>query len=398
MKAIYSLGYNLSVKFCYFFLNYIAINLLLIKDYGKFTLLYSTITSALIVTGFGLLYSSNIITSKWYNKNNKFLMEYFKFSLYLIFILSLFFSLIISIFYNNFVLIFFIIFIFSISFMMDGFFYGISKINILFFLGGGALIFSLPIIYLFVTKYGFKGALFGFLFSKLFLVLGQVFFFIRIFKNNLFLDLKINKINKIILFYRKYNMPLVLSGLIATPVITLCIYMLSFFKGVEEVAVFSWCYQVYLLGMFIPVALGSYYLSIFSKSNLNDKIIHMNKVTKFNIAISTISMILMFFLTKYILVLGNVEQYSDAYIIFYSFIITMFFYSLNLGYVSLWSSLGKNIFQLKLQLLWSCLLVLVVLSFVRKYGALSIPLGMSIGFIMQYIIQSYSLNKIKEQK
>ncbi len=394
MKAIYSLGYSLSVKFCLFFLNYIAINYMLLSEYGEFSLLHSTINSILIFSGLGLLYSSNILTSKWFLKKPYFVIEYFKLSIYLILGLSLMFSILMSFFYDNIFLIFLIIFFFSISFLLDGFFYGISEIKRLFVFGCFSLIFSIPLIYYLVVNYSLKGALIGLIFSKILLIIFQLNYFYKKILMNKNIIFRVKYLKEIILFYKKYNIPMVISGLIATPVITFCMYVLSSRKGMEEVAIFSWCYQIYLLAMFIPVALGSYYLSMFSKINLDDKKKNIDKVTRFNILISILASVVMLFFSEIILSLGGVGNYSNSLVVFYSFIVTMFFYSLNLGYVSLWSSLGKNKFQLKMQFLWALSLIITVLVLVDSFGAISMPIGMSLGFLFQFIVQRYKFKSL----
>ena len=40
------------------------------------------------------------------------------------------------------------------------------------------------------------------------------------------------------------------------------------------------------------------------------------------------------------------------------------------------------------RILWSALLVVFVLVFVERLGAMAIPIGMTVGFVAQYLIQN----------
>lgn len=386
MKAIYSLGYTFSIKSFAFILNYIVVSFLVLKEYGSFSLIFSTLNSVIVVACLGLLYSANIFTSKWIEKNNKYIFNYFKFSFYLMFVLALLFSIVIFYLYGYFLSAFFAILIFSTSTLLEGFFYGVGEIKKLFFYGIINLILSLTLSFLLVKNKGLDGAILSLAFSRLFIFIFQLrYFFAKIEHDGVF---RVNYLKAIILFYKKYNLPLLMSALIATPIVTLVIYILSIRKGLEAVAIFSWCYQIYLLGMFVPTALGTYYLSVLNKQDHSSKLMVMRKITKFNFLISTFAILFLLVLSKFVLSLGHIESLKQSYYVYYAFLVCMLFYSLNLGYLSFWSSVGKNGFYLKLQILWSALLVVFVLVFVERLGAMAIPIGMTVGFVAQYLIQN----------
>lgn len=386
MKPIYSLGYTFSVKSFAFILNYIVVSSLILKEYGSFSLIFSTLNSIIVVASLGLLYSANIFTSKWIGRNNKYIFNYFKFSFYLMTFLSLLSSIAIFYIYGYFFSVFFAILIFSASTLLEGFFYGVGEIKRLFIYGALNLALSLILSFLLVKNKGLDGAMLSLAFSRFLLFIFQLkYFFVKIESDGLF---GVRYLKAIILFYKKYNIPLLISALIATPVVTLVIYMLSIRKGLEAVAIFSWCYQIYLLGMFVPTALGTYYLSVLNRKDHNSKLMVMKKITKFNLLISVIAILFLLILSKFILKLGHIESFEESYKVYYAFLLCMLFYSLNLGYLSFWSSVGKNTFYLKMQVLWSALLVIFVLIFVGELGALAIPIGMAAGFIAQYLIQN----------
>lgn len=392
MKAIYSILYTSSAKGFSFFLNYIAISLLILESYGEFSLIFSTVNSLVVVTSLGLLYSGSIISSKWMDKNKDYVFNYYKFSFYVIFILSLIFSYIFSIFYGNFIWIFLSVLIFSLVSLFDGFFYGIGSIKKLTVLGLINFSIIIPITYLLIKNLNLYGAILVLAFCKIFLVIVQAYYFIKEFeKNNFYIKLKYT--NQILLFYRKYNLPLLISGFIATPVVTASIYILSISKNLEEVAVFSWIYQIYLLGMFLPISLGSYYLSILNKKNIKNKIDYIFKINKFNLLMTILSVFIIFIMKYIILQSGKIEDISSSSDVFNMFLVCMILYSLNLGFLSFWSSIGKNYFHLILQSLWAVTLILTVVLSVNKLGAISIPLGMSFGFMLQYILQFFTLKK-----
>lgn len=393
MKAIYSIGYTFSTKSFAFILNYMVINFLLLSEYGQFSIIFSIINSFIVVSSLGLLYSANVISSKWMLRNPKYVLNYFKISFLLIFILSLIFSLIIFYIHGYFISVFLTILIFSLVTLFEGFFYGVGEIKKIFLYGVVNLILSLSISLFFIKSLGLDGAIFSLAISKIFLLVMQVRYF---FKNIEFDDFfTVSYIKAIFLFYKKYNFPLVMSALIATPIVTLTIYILSIRKGLEEVAVFSWCYQIYLLGMFIPTALGTYYLSILNKKSNEDKFKVMRGITKFNLIVTIVAIAMLFLVSPLILKVGKIEGFKSSYYIYNTFLICMFFYSLNLGFLSFWSSIGENSFYLKMQILWSLVVLIVVLIFVDFLGGVSIPLGMALGFFIQYLIQLLRLKNIQ---
>lgn len=394
MNAIYSIGYTFSSKGFVFILNYLAINFLLLHNYGEFSLIFSTINSFVVISGLGLLYSGSIISSKWMRRNKAYAFDYFKFSSYLIFALSFIFSLIYYFYCGYFFSVFFAIFFYSIATLFDGFFYGIGEIKKIFFYGILNLLFSIVLSILLIKYKGLDGAIYSIVFSKILLIFFQSILFFQKFKGEK-INFKIKYKKQIFLFYRKNNIPLVLSALIATPVITFVIYILSLNKGLEDVAVFSWCYQIYLIGMFIPMALNSYYLSILNKKDNLGKMILIKKINSFNVFVCFFSIVILYLLSSYILRLGKIDHIYDAYIVFYGFLFCIFFYGINLGFLSFWSSVGKSKYHLKMQVLWSLVLVLVVGLLVNKLGALSIPIGMCAGFIMQYFFQKKEISQMK---
>jgi|GEM_PF-4314177 len=394
MNALYSIGYSLTAKGFAFILNYIAINLLLLDSYGQFSLIFSTINSFVVVTSLGLLYCGNIISSKWMHKNREYVFNYFKFSFFLIVLLSLFFSSIYSLFSSNILIIFLSIFLYSLVFLFDGFLYGIGDIKKLFIFGIINFVFSIVVSLILMIYFDLQGALYALVFSKIILVLFQFVVFFKKF-NNYNYDFRLKYKKQIFLFYKKNNIPIILSSLIATPIITFLMYILSYKSGLKEVAVFSWCYQIYLLGMFIPMALSSYYISILNKKINEDKKKFLLKITLFNIISSILLCIVFFLLKNIILSFGNIAEISQARKVFDTFMLCMIAYSINLGFFSYWSSIGKSYLHLRMQIIWSFIVCLFTLVLVDKSGALSIPISMIIAFVVQFILQIIELNKVK---
>lgn len=394
MNALYSIGYSLTAKGFAFILNYIAINLLLLDSYGQFSLIFSTINSFIVVTSLGLLYCGNIISSKWMAKNREYVFNYFKFSFLLIVFLSFLFSGVYSLFSGNFLTIFLSTFLYSLVFLFDGFLYGIGYIKKLFIFGLINFVFSLMCSYFLMSNFGLKGALYALVFSKILLTILQSILFLKKF-NNYSYGFKLKYTKQIFLFYKKNNIPIILSSLIATPIVTLLMYILSYNNGLKGVAVFSWCYQIYLLGMFVPMALGSYYITILNRKINEDKKIILLKITVFNI-ISSLFLCIVFFVFKNpILSFGNIYEISEAHKVFDAFMLCMIAYSINLGFFSYWSSIGKSYLHLRMQIIWSFIVFLLTLILVNKWGALSIPISMSIAFIVQFLAQIVELNKVK---
>lgn len=391
--AIFSIGYTFTTKSFVFLVNYLAVNYLILKEYGDFSIFISTMSSLVVISSLGLLYSGNVIVSKWIEKNKSFVFNYFKISIFLIFLLSIFLSIISYILIGFYIESVLCVLFFSLTILFESFFYGLNKVDKLFYIGFINLIFSAIIIYFLINNYGLYGAILGYIFSKLILLFFQ---FHEFFKN---FDLSVYEINKnkrkaVYLYYKKYNFPLLMSALISTPIITLVLYLLSYSKGSEEVAIYSWCYQIYLLGMFIPAALGGYYLTLLNKLKNNDKKDVMNKINLFNISITLLTILILYLFSSFILRMGNIEGIEHAKYTFYAFLVCMFFYSLNLSFMSFWVSIGKSNFYFKIQLFWAMLVLLLTWFFVKEYGSLVIPLVMSFAYFCQFLWQKYTLNHL----
>lgn len=390
-NAIYSIGYTLITKGFTFIVNLLAVKYLLLKDYGVFSIFLSTANSLVILTSLGLLYCGNVVVSKWMDTNKEFVFSYFKFSFYIISFLS-FIILFIGYFLTSFYLeIFLCVYVFSLVTLMESFFYGLNSIKNLFTYSIINIIIAILFSFFLIKEFGLYGAILSFCMSKSCLLLLQLLDFSKYFDKKL-LVFSIYKKKNILGFYKKHNLPLLFSGLISTPVITLVLYVLSFFKGTEEVAIYAWCYQIYLLGMILPASLGTYYLTILNrKKNLEKKIL-MSKISIFNVSITFLTILILYLISPLLMEMGGLSYSAQALKTFNMFLVCMFFYSLNMNFMSFWVSIGKSSYFVKLQLLWVAVVLTTLLVFVEKYGAVSIPLAMSLAYLVQYIVQKLKFN------
>lgn len=390
-QAVFSIGYTFTAKSFIFIINYLAVTYLVLKEYGEFSLFLSTITSCVVIASLGLLYSGNVVVSKWLVKNKAFVADYFKISMLIIAILSFVFSIVSYILTDYFFESFFAIFFFSLGVLFESFFYGTSRYKELFIFGFLNLIVSLALFFALIKGFSLYGAILGFVFSKTIIVMLQFSQFLKKFTN--FFNFKLTKKDSVFIYFKKFNAPLLLSAIISGPVLTLILYMLSYFRGNEEVAIYSWCYQIYLLGMFIPASLGAYYLTILNKKSNQDKLSLMKKITLFNVLSTLFTILVLALLSPLLLGASELSNNPIARYTFFSFLICMFFYSLNLSYMSLWVSLGKSYYHFRIQLLWSFISLILIYFFVDTYGAITLPLSMAVAYSIQYIYQSIKLKE-----
>lgn len=392
-NALLSILYTIITKGYTFVLNYIAITYLVLKQYGEFSLFLSTINSMVVIASLGLLYSGNVVVSKWMEKNSKFVLEYFIFSFFLISLISCLLAIIAYLLTGYYIESFICILVFGLTVLMESFFFGLNKFNRLVNFGIFNAIFSVILVFILTKYYGLIGAVWGFTFSKLVLLILQAREFNKFFKIS-YSSFKITKVKSIITYFVKHNLPLLLSALISTPVLTLAMYILSYYKGHEELAIYSWCYQIYLLGMFVPASLGNYYLSILNKQSRDKKNLLMRKINFFNVSVTIVTILLMFLSMSLLLKLGNLESNLLAKKTFYYFLIAMFFYSFNLSFMSFWSSIGKASLHLNVQFIWALVLILTTLLCVDIMGSRALPIAMALAYFIQGIYQQYKFNEI----
>lgn len=390
-QAVFSIGYTFTAKSFIFIINYLAVTYLVLKEYGEFSLFLSTITSCVVIASLGLLYSGNVVVSKWLVKNKAFVADYFKISILIIAILSFVFSILSYILTDYFFESFFAIFFFSLGVLFESFFYGNSRYKELFIFGFLNLIISVALFFALIKGFSLYGAILGFIFSKTIIVILQFSQFLKNFTN--FFNFKLAKKKSVFIYFKKFNAPLLLSAIISGPILTLILYMLSYFRGNEEVAIYSWCYQIYLLGMFVPTSLGSYYLTILNKKDKQDKLGLMRKITLFNVSSTLLTILVLALISPFLLSVSELSNNPMAKYIFFYFLICMFFYSLNLSYMSLWVSVGKSYYHFRMQLLWSIVSLTLIYFFVSKYGAITLPLSMAVAYLIQYIYQSLKLKE-----
>lgn len=390
-QAVFSIGYTFTAKSFIFIINYLAVTYLVLEEYGEFSLFLSTITSCVVIASLGLLYSGNVVVSKWLVKNKAFVADYFKISILIIAILSFVFSILSYILTDYFFESFFAIFFFSLGVLFESFFYGNSRYKELFIFGFLNLIISVALFFALIKGFSLYGAILGFIFSKTIIVILQFSQFLKNFTN--FFNFKLAKKKSVFIYFKKFNAPLLLSSIISGPILTLILYMLSYFRGNEEVAIYSWCYQIYLLGMFVPASLGSYYLTILNKKDKQDKLGLMRKITLFNVSSTLLTILVLALISPFLLSVSELSKNPMAKYIFFYFLICMFFYSLNLSYMSLWVSIGKSYYHFRMQLLWSIVSLTLIYFFVSKYGAITLPLSMAVAYLIQYIYQSLKLKE-----
>lgn len=395
-QAVFSIGYTFTAKSFIFIINYLAVTYLVLKEYGEFSLFLSTITSCVVIASLGLLYSGNVVVSKWLGKNKAFVADYFKISMLIIAILSFVFSIVSYILTSYFFESFFAIFFFSLGILFESFFYGNSRYKELFIFGFLNLIVSIALFFALIKGFGLYGAILGFIFSKTLIVILQFRQFLKNFTN--FFNFKLTKRDSVFIYFKKFNAPLLLSAIISGPILTLILYMLSYFRGNEEVAIYSWCYQIYLLGMFVPASLGVYYLTIFNKKAKQDKLSLMKKITLFNVSSTLLTILVLALISPLLLGVSEISNTPMAKYTFFSFLICMFFYSLNLSYMSLWVSLGKSHFHLYFQLIWSLTCVILSFIFLHHFSAFVIPLIMSLAYLCQFLIQKLMIYRVIKRK
>lgn len=387
-QVFYSIGANLLSKGGLLLINLVSAKILLVENYGilSYILTLIGVTSSFVLAGSGV--SVNVVVAQ--NSHNKSRVNNFiTFSILIACLISPVACYIILLLNSTadknveymYIYMLIITVLYSINSIGDSAFIGNKRYKELFFVAAIVFIINIPLFYLFVENYELYGALISiFLYRFFYLLIISCFNL----KNNYFsLDFNNNFKNSFnIEAFKKLSLPSFLSGIILMPALAIGFNFLTIQEnGFEKLAYFMIIYQIYLVAVFIPSSLNSFYISKFSSERNKSDIYFMAKV---NILFSGIVAIILYLTQDLLWYYLGEKYYKNSLECLNIMLVVIILYSLTTVFSSYWPSIGKAWIGTCMNLIWalSFLSVGYILNSIYNYG----QIGLAYSFLFAYTI------------
>lgn len=395
LNVVYSVGYGVVSRGSLLLINFIAVKLLTGSEFGEFSYLLSIVSSLATFVAFGCSVTTNTVFSKYsddVNLKSKTLCASISFTFLLVlglFLLTLPYlkSELVGISSDNSFFILFVALMVLIGFsgVYEGALYGSSKYKTLFFYSIATFVIFLPLAIYLIDAYGVIGGLLAVaVFRLLFNAFGTYELF---FKSKLevswrfffYIDKSIFKI------FKSLSAPSILGAMMVAPAITITLGLLNEFNSSkEEIAYFSWVYQVYLVAIFIPSSLSGYYISTLSKKGGNVKVMDIMAA---NLIFSVVVVAFLFICKSLILKLAGEEYFISAGEIFNYLIPCVILYSLNAAFGSYWPANNKAWFGFALNFLWAITVLTLSYLLIPLNNGVGIALALNVAYALLLLVQ-----------
>ncbi|GEM_PF-2354712 len=389
---IFSILFSVLSRLGLLVLTIVSVKLLTVKNYGEFSYFLNIINTFILFSSAGTGVSTNIAISEHFKNNNKHAMDVVGFNLALVVILSILVWITFLGFYlfidSNFSLL--LISIIGLIVIVS------SNINVIYeniYMGLGEffelarnavyifIVAVISIVFL-VWEYGVTGALFAY---ALYRVISLVINFLKskVKLKDINFSLKSKSAQE---SFKKIGLPSFMSSLMVGPVIGLAITITLLNTSYEQIAYFSWIFQIYMVAIFIPSALGGFFLHVLSqeKSKIKEKI---SKLTVINFILSSLVCIFLLIGKKYILSYAGKDFLIYANQLYIYMVFAVVFYSINTVFSSVWPTINKAWIGVALNLIWAATLLLLVFFLSHLIGVTALGLSFLLSYIVLFVIQ-----------
>ncbi|CAM3980202.1 MULTISPECIES: hypothetical protein [Pseudoalteromonas] len=395
LNVVYSVGYGVVSRGSLLLINFIAVKLLTGSEFGEFSYLLSIVSSLATFVAFGCSVTTNTVFSKYADDitlKSKTLCASISFTFLLVlglFLLTLPYlkGELVDISSDNSFFILFVALMTLIGFsgVYEGALYGSSKYKTLFAYSIVTFILFLPLAIYLVDTYAVIGGLLAVaVFRLLFNAFGTFELF---FKSQLAIDWRfffcIDK--SVFKIFKSLSAPSILGAMMVAPAITMTLGLLNEFNSSkEEIAYFSWVYQVYLVAIFIPSSLSGYYISTLSKKGGN---VNVMNIMGANLIFSTVVVAFLFICKGLILKLAGEEYYINASEIFNYLIPCVILYSLNAAFGSYWPATNKAWFGFALNFLWAVTVLAFSYLLIPSSNGVGIAVALNVAYGLLLLVQ-----------
>jgi O-antigen/teichoic acid export membrane protein len=191
---------------------------------------------------------------------------------------------------------------------------------------------------------------------------------------------------EIISTFRQVSLPAMMGNLLVGPVLAAALYITSkHAEGFKGIAYFSWIQQLYMIGVFVPGALGGIFITRLSRSS--DQTVAL-QLMKWNAAFAAASATFFYLAKPWLLGFAGFQENVSAKLAFDLMAMAIILYCLNATFASYWPASGRGWQGFAVNLLWAALFLATVLLGVNRLGAVSMALAYVIAYSGQLLAQT----------
>ena len=181
------------------------------------------------------------------------------------------------------------------------------------------------------------------------------------------------------------SLPLAGAAALAAPVITFAMFLLQQQAGAEQVGAFALAYQVFLMLVFPPGAMGHFLLSQLAEKGANPQAILRRGLIYFT-GYGLLGWGVMAGITFTIPLI--IQTVVIDFALMATFGAAVLFYTISIGFNSYWYSIGRARVVFVGQIGWAASIMIVTYFGATNYGALALAAGFVVGAMVQLLIHA----------
>lgn len=384
-------------------INMIAVRTLVAEEYGSLSYLLSIVASIATFSGLGSGVTTNAYLAKHREKSQLAAQKLVFSSIAFVTLLAVVFSFIlIPIFHIDstptttspsmlLVTLFLMVWLLNLSGIMEGALNGLGEYKrlasnaLITFVVASLLAFAL------IKTMGLAGAVLALLAQRLLGVTLNAWTLRHKGYLNLSFGLSTLKESEILGVFRNVSLPATLGALMVGPALAISMkFVIEQPYGLSNVAYFSWVFQIYVVAVFVPSALGGYFISKFARSGPGANSI--KRIFLFNLLFSSTVATAFFLFKPVILGYAGASYIKDSSHIFDLMMLAVVLYSLNATFASYWPATGKGWWGLSMNALWATTLISITWALAPLHGASALAIGYLTAYAAQFGAQMILYN------
>ncbi|WP_281990684.1 lipopolysaccharide biosynthesis protein [Sulfitobacter geojensis] len=179
------------------------------------------------------------------------------------------------------------------------------------------------------------------------------------------------------------SLPLAGAAVLAAPITTLAMFILQQKAGSAQVGSFALAYQIFLMLVFPPGAMGHFVLSQLATKDANPRAVLCRVLWSFA-GYGVIGWTIMASLSYAMPIIAPNVEVDLA--LMATFGATVLFYAMSIGFNNYWSSIGRARMVFFGQIAWAAPIVPVTYFGASQYGALALAAGFLVGAVGQFLM------------
>lgn len=396
--ALFSLVYNVVSRSVVFIVNFIAVRVLLVEDYGALGYVMGVVASLVAVSSFGSGVAVNVIVGGKFDSDPAFVKRFVSASFLFSLVLAGLVLLVLLPFFlsgdivevldrSGLVLIGILVFAMSLNGSAEGALNGAREFKTVAKNSLISFVLIIPFTYFFIKNFGVLGALLLIVLYRAFLAFLNVS---RVLKVRLLESYSVIFAEggfdvRVLRGFLSIGLPSMLGGIMVAPMVAMSMrFVGDHGNGLDELAYFSWVYQIYVISVFVPSALGGVLISRFSRARIGNDLVTILLISIF---LSCIVALFLFGSKSWILGFAGAEYVKGAAGVFDLMVYAAVLFSANSVFASYWPSKGKAWLGFAMNFLWAIMMVSITWSLARDMGAEALGMAFLASYAVLLLVQ-----------